>query len=230
MGWDMYLYAYRPVGHDVDRICLRWDQQLPSRAGDWMLAWAVEEGSAAAVSRAKGVDGLGSDDAWPEAFKTPRSRNDLWRLRIEHSDAMCDLCKWFYDGPCRSNRMVVDDLNVHHSFGCSGDLMRSDWFVNNLHIGDDLRASAETRKELPEWIGVGMLPEDDCDLFCETQKNRNLRSWTSEGLRDARRWLSGLGEPTERCDVDALEETLEVLEWAERHLLDGLQVVSSSDF
>ena len=58
----MTVYAYRPRGHDPrdpekKKICLRWDRQMPEPVGDWMLAWAVQEGADAALARAEGFDG-----------------------------------------------------------------------------------------------------------------------------------------------------------------------------
>ena len=241
MGWDMNVYAYRPQGHesvDGKTICLRWDRQMPSPVGDWMLAWAVEEGSDAALARAKDSCGdlassLFHKDAWPEPYKSYESRRHMWRLRHEYSDAMCDMCKWFYDGPCGSNKIVIDRKNVHHSFGCSGDLMMSDWFVRNLWVGED--ATVDAHGNTPEWIkwyDDDGEPTSSWPMFCETQKSQNLQSWNQETLCDARRRISYLGKPVKQCDVDALEETLDVLAWAERHLLadDGVKLVCLHDF
>lgn len=232
----MSLYAWRGGHHDGHKTCLQWNQQMPSPVGDWMLAWAAKDGSAAATLRAKeSADGIWRTETWPDPYKTYASRLNIWRLRDEHSDAMCDLCKWFYDGPCRSNKMVVDVKDVHHSFGCSGDVMMSDWFVKNLWIGDDLTVAKPSDETLPEWIKVLYDHDDEpvhtWPMFCETQKSQNLTSWSLEDIRDARRRrLSSLGEPVEQCDVDALEETLEILAWAEAHLLEDLQIMCVRDF
>jgi hypothetical protein len=244
MGWDMYLYAYRPRDHDATKkICMRWTRQMPSPVGDWMLAWAVQEGSEAAVARAKLSDGdlVWNNDAWPDPYKTCASRCELWRLRDDHTDSMCDLCKWFHDGPSSSNKaMVVDVNNVHHSFGCSGDLMMSDWFVRHLCFGKEPVAEvAAFHDEEPEWI-KGIYEDEDSDadasggpptmMFCEERKMHRLTSWTASSIDDARRRLAHLGEPTKQCDVDARDETLDVLAWAERHLEGGLRIVCVHDF
>jgi hypothetical protein len=88
-----------------------------------MLVWAVEEGSEAAIERVRTSDG-----GW--AFV----EDGLWKLRrdLKKEGRMCE---WFDEGPCSSNEIVVDSMNVHHSFGCSGDLIMSDWFVRNLNTG-----------------------------------------------------------------------------------------------
>ena len=249
MGWDMTVYAYRPRGHDArdprdpekNKICLRWDRQMPEPVGDWMLAWAVQEGIDAALARAEGFDGdfySWNPGAWPEPYKTYAARRDLlWKVRHDRSDAICDLCKWFYDGPSSSSEMVVGVKDVHHSFGCSGDLMMSDWFVKNLWVGDEPTVDADAGA--PEWLRRhGACDDEDEDepaswpMFCETQRRCSVARWTSEGVRDARRRLADMGDPVKRCDVDALEETLDVLAWAERQLLadEGVEIVCVHDF
>ena len=233
MGWDMFLHAYRLQEHRADKICLQWERQMPSPVNDWMLAWAIEEGSDAALSRAKSFEGhLTNKDAWPEPYKTAASRRDIWRMRHDHSDAICDTCKWFYDGPCSSSAFVVETKNVHHSFGCSGDLMMSDWFVKNLWLGDE--PTVERSDSLGYWYDVYDYYDDDDDgpvpMFCETQKSQNVQVWSSANIRDARRRLRDMGLPSKQCDVDALDETHEVLDWADRHLAGGAEIVSVHDF
>ena len=236
----MCLYAYRPKDHETNErqtICLGWDRQMPTPVGDWMLAWAVEEGSEAALTRAKSRTCYPL--VWPGPYKSYESRREVWKLRRDHSDAMCDMCKWFYDGPCRSNDIVIDTNSVHHSFGCSGDLMSSDWFIKNLWIGEDAKANAMKTFE-PEWLRLyetGDADDEDDEnkerpMFCETQKTQHLITWTAETLHDARRRLKYMGEPVARCDMDALEETLDVLTWAEQHLRAdyGVKLVCVHDF
>ena len=122
----MHLHAYRRQEHSADKICLQWDRQMPPPVGDWMLAWAIEEGSDTAVSRAKCFEGhLASRDAWPESYKT---------------------------------------------------------------------------------------------------------AWDAATIRDARRQLCRMGPPSKQCDVDALEETQDVLDWAERMISDGAEIMCVHDF
>jgi len=206
----MCLYAYRnPMCHDINNpICLQWEQQLPLHAANWMLAWAVTEGSEAAISRANNYF-IDMNYRLPE-----QSHIDL----DKHSETMCDLCKWFYDGPCSSNKIVVDHMYIHPR--CRD----SKWCIDNFPIGEDLKASEETRAKLPDWIQI---KKEDASLFCIEQRSCRMCSWTLEDISRVKDWF---GEPIFDDDIIAFEDTKEIMQWAEHHLLAGLHIVCSSDF
>ena len=138
------------------------------------------------------------------------------------------MCEWFDEGPCCSNAIVVDTMNVHHSFGCSSDLMMSDWFVRNLWLGNE--PSVKPDADEPEWIRW-LGDTETSPMFCESQKSRAIHVWTKETIVEAREHLARLGDPEDDSkDKDALEETLEVLAWAERNLAAGLDILCAHDF
>lgn len=80
--------------------------------------------------------------------------------------------------------------------------MQSDWFVKNM------------------WLGNEPVVDND------------TKSWpmTKETVVEAREHLTRLGEPEDKKDKAALDETLEVLAWAERNLAAGLDILCAHDF
>jgi hypothetical protein len=232
MGWDLTLYAYRPEEHssaNETQICLGWDRQVSSHISDFSLVWAIEEGSQSAILRTKNY--AYSNDDWPEAYKTRDSRQ--WIFRARKNVKICPMCQWFYDGPSSDNPMVIDTNNVHHSFGCSGDLMMSNWFVKNVSW------ALGTEPMVKSKIYDGFSSEDDEDelkdtyepLFGDLGKNIKISDWELDGISHARSYLARMGPPKRECDIEALEETSSLLDWAENHLAsDGVRVICLHDF
>ena len=93
--------AYRPTLHTQNDVCLRWNRQLPACVRDWMLVWAVEEGSEASIERAS------KDEGW--ALKEDACKDGMWKLRrdLKKEGRMCCMCEWFDEGPCSSNAIIA---------------------------------------------------------------------------------------------------------------------------
>ena len=205
----MFIMAYRLKEHDPQKLCLQWNRQMPEPLGDWMIVSALDQGAA--------------DE--PEYFE----REDVWRAYEKHKHEICDTCRWFYD-PSIESALVLSNYVVHHSYGRLGSLMMSPWFIKNLHLG-----SSPVVSEVPKWFDKiqntsEIEIEIEIPMFVTTERNQGVSEWTRQNIEDERHYISNMGQPTHEIDIEAYDETLEVLAWAEEQLEgDGVRILCIYD-
>ena len=221
MGFDMLIYAYRLKEHDPQKLCLEWNRQMPEPLGDWMIVSALDQGATEVVARTKDLKNFDKGLRWP----VPYDKENVWRAYNNHKNEICDTCRWFYD-PSSESALILSKYDVHHSYGCSGSMMMSQWFIKNLYLG-----SSPVVREVPKWYDNISLDDEDLPMFVNTERNQGVREWTRQNIADERQNISNMGKPHHEIDIEAYDETMKVLEWAEAQIEgDGVRRLCIHDF
>ena len=96
-----------------------------------------------------------------------------------------------------------------------------------------LRRDLKKEGRMCEWFDEGPCSSNAilANVLRGAEITKAIYVWTKETVVEARECLARLGEPEDDSkDKAALEETLEVLAWAEKNLAAGLDILCAHDF
>lgn len=206
MGRDLNWYVIpRDIEHDPNkRICLNWEFQKDE-----------DEVNSEIYEKVVGSDGefelkRRDSETITEFFKRKQAHNDVVLKVVhdyvwsdDHKDEWCPKCDMFAKGLYESP-LIVSDMHIGHSY--SNQYWWSKWNIKDLYMG-----SSQTP-------------------FVNLFRNENTyREIEHEEVERAIEQMNELGTPLRTSDIEACDETMEVLEWLKIWTADEKYIVIMDD-
>jgi hypothetical protein len=126
-------------------------------------------------------------------IKNYKEISELWHsYKYNKKEMWCSKCK-FFNNCIDDSDIVIDKLDIQHSY--SNPIWTSEWCVRGL------------------WLG-----SSSTDLMRRFSKEHLYREIKNEDVKRAYKKIEELGDPIRRCDVEAKEETMNVLEFLKKYM------------
>jgi hypothetical protein len=129
----------------------------------------------------------------PENLAQYKEMSKVWHTyKYNKKDQWCQKCL-FYNSGIYGSDCIIDSIDIHHSY--SNKIWWSEWNVRDMYLGSDRT-----------------------DLMRRFSSEHLYREVLDVDIMDAYQKLERLGDPIRKSDVEAKEETIQVLEFLKQYM------------